>query len=259
MKSKLVMVWLILATIVTGCASVEKTSRQSQVASVMAYLFPNSGKVPPPSTQVAELKVPFRIGVAFVPDNSNPEFRLPEKERISLATQVREAFSGYPFVSELVAIPSSYLGPGGGFENLGQVASLFKLDVVALISFDQVQNAGATGWSFLYWTGLGAYVIDGDQFDILTAVETSVFDVNSRQLLLRAGGLSSIKGTATMVGFSEQARLARTQSFEKAIQDMISNLHSEVKQFRQSAAKNPNVRLILPPGYNSNATREVVK
>jgi rhombotail lipoprotein len=136
---------------------------------------------------------------------------------------------------------------------MDRVASLFKLDVIALISFDQVQNAGATSWSFLYWTGLGAYVINGDQYDILTAVETSVFDIRSRQLLMRAGGLSNTKGTATMVGFSEQARLARTQSFESAIQDMTTNLHAEVKQFRQRAAENPNVRLILPPGYNPNA------
>ncbi|MEK9774685.1 MAG: rhombotarget lipoprotein, partial [Quisquiliibacterium sp.] len=202
---------LSLLVVLGGCASADKSSRQQQVASILAYLYPDAGNLPMPSDRIAELSVPFRIGVAFVPDNSNPQFRLPEKERILLSTQVRDAFSPYPFVREIVVIPSTYLASGGGFKNLDQVADLFKLDVIALVSFDQVQNAGATSWSFLYWTGLGAYIIDGDQYDILTTVETSVFDIRSRQLLLRAGGLSNNKGTATMVGFSEEARKARSQ------------------------------------------------
>lgn len=101
-------------------------------------------------------------------------------------------------------MPSVYLEPGGGFANMDRVAALLGLDVIALVSFDQVQNAGAKGSSLLYWTGVGAYMVEGDQYDILTAVETSVFDIKSRKLLMRAGGLSNLKGTATMVGFSER-------------------------------------------------------
>ena len=33
----------------------------------------------------AELRVPFKVGVAFVPDTADPQFRLPESERIKLA------------------------------------------------------------------------------------------------------------------------------------------------------------------------------
>ena len=117
-----------------------------------------------------------------------------------------------------------------------------------------MQNAGATGWSFLYWTGIGAYVIDGDQYDILTSVETAVFDVKSRRLLMRAGGISNQKGTATMVGFSEQARAARSRGFADAVSEMIGKLHDEVKNFRDRAPKDPNIRLILPPGYNPGAS-----
>ncbi len=145
--------------------------------------------------------------------------------------------------------------PGGGFGNLDRIAALLKLDVVALISFDQVQNAGATGWSFFYWTGIGAYVVEGDQYDILTSVETTVFDIKSRRLLMRAGGISNIKGAATMVGFSERAREARTRGFDEALREMVDKLHSEVKSFRERAPKDPNIRLILPPGYNPDAVR----
>lgn len=244
-----------LALTLGGCASMEEGSRQRQVASVLAYLYPGTGNVPTVPESTAELHVPFRIGVAFVPDNTSPQFRLPESDRLKLGEKVRAAFAGYPFVREIVAVPSVYLEAGGGFANLDRIASLLKLDVIALISFDQVQNAGATGSSFLYWTGIGAYVIQGDQYDILTAVETSVFDIKSRRLLLRAGGVSNIKGSATMVGFSELAREARTRGFDEAMTEMIGKLHAEVKTFREQAPKDPSIRLILPPGYNPNAQR----
>ncbi len=242
----------LVVLVLCSCASVENSSRQRQVASILTYLFPGSEQVPTASEQVAEIKVPFRIGVAFVPDNSDPKFRLPESDRIKLANKVSDAFANYPFISEIIAVPSMYLETEGGFENLDRVSALLNLDVIALVSFDQVQNAGATGWSFLYWTGIGAYMIHGDQYDILTAVETAVLDIKSRRLLMRAPGVSNIKGTATMVGFSERARLARTRGFDEAIEEMIGKLHDEVRLFRERAPKDSSVRLILPPGYNPN-------
>lgn len=249
-----ILITVLLVSWLCGCASMNSTTKQRQVASLLAYLFPNSEQIEPQPDMVAEIKVPFKIGVAFVPDHNNADFRLPETDRLILAGKVRDAFAKYPFIREIVAVPSMYLESGGGFENLDQIAALLKLDVVALVSFDQVQNAGPTGWSFLYWTGLGAYIISGDQYDILTAVETAVFDVKSRRLLMRASGVSNIKGTATMVGFSERARRARTGGFEEAMGGMIGNLHEEVKLFRERAPKDPSIALVLPPGYNPNAT-----
>lgn len=253
---RLVGVLLLAAcAVLAACASVEPSTKQRQVASVLTFLFPGSEQPPPPSEQVAVLNVPFRIGVAFVPDNADATFRLSETDRLKLAGQVRDAFAGYPFIREIEAVPSMYLEPGGGFANLDRVASLLRLDVIALISYDQVQHSGASGWSFLYWTGIGAYVIEGDQYDVLTAVETTVFDIRSRRLLMRAAGTSTVKGSATMVGFSEKARAARTQSFDTAITQMIGNLHGEVKTFRERAPIDPMIKLVLPPGYDPKAVR----
>ncbi len=248
--TKLPTLLVAMALTLAGCASMEDSSRHRQVASVLAFLYPGSGNVPIIPDSVADLRVPFRVGVAFVPDNTPPQFRLPESDRLKLATKVRDAFSGYPFVQEIVAVPSVYLEPGGGFANLDRIAAMLRLDVIALISFDQVQNAGATGSSFLYWTGIGAYLVQGDQYDILTAVETSVFDIKSRRLLIRAGGISTTKGSATLVGFSETAREARTRGFDEAMTEMIGKLHTEVKSFREQAPKDPNIRLTIPPGYH---------
>jgi rhombotail lipoprotein len=245
------------ALLLGGCASMEPATKQRQVASVLSFLYPGSEQAPVASEQVAQITVPFRIGVAFVPDNTPSEFRLPESDRLKLAGLVRDGFSGYPFVREIIAVPSMYLEPGGGFGNLDRIATLLNLDVVVLVSFDQVQNAGATGWSFLYWTGIGAYLVDGDRYDILTTVETSVFDIRSRRLLVRAGGLSTIKGTASLVGFSERARQARTSGFEAAMGDMVTKLHSELQAFRERAPHDPSIHLILPPGYPPAVSQHV--
>jgi rhombotail lipoprotein len=236
-----------------ACASMEKTTKQRQVASLLAYLFP--GREPPaaPPDQVTVLKVPFRVGIAFVPDNAPPEFRLAEADRLRLAGQVRERFANYPFVKEIEAVPSSYLESGGGFDNLDRIATLLRLDVIALVSYDQAQFSGASGWSFLYWTGVGAYVVEGDKYDVLTAVETAVFDVRSRRMLMHATGTSTVKGEATWVGFAERSRAARTTSFEAAVQQMTGNLQREVQAFRERAPKDPKIRLELPPGYDPAA------
>ena len=250
---------VLLAAVVGGCASMDTNTRQRQKSSMLSYLFPGAEQSPPVSDQVAVINVPFRIGVAFVPDNDDPKFRLPESDRLKLAGEVRDAFSRYPFISEIQTDPSMYLEPSGGFENLNRIAALLKLDVIALVSFDQTQHSGATGWSFLYWTGIGAYVINGDRYDVLTAVDTAVLDIKSRRLLMHATGISNFKGTATMIGFTERAREARTHSFEEAIKEMIGKLHVEVKAFRERSPKDPTIRLVLPPGYNPNANNPTPK
>lgn len=238
------------AGLLAACASVEKKSQQRQVASLLAYLYPGSE---PPAAQPAVqtvLNVPFRVGFAFVPDDANAMFRLPEAERQRLAERVRGAFRDYPFISQIELVPSTFLQSGGGFDKLDRVAALLRLDVMVLVSFDQVQHAGANRWSFLYWTGLGAYVVEGDRYDILTALEVSVFDVKSRRLLMHAGGRSTVKGEATWVGIAERSRQARTASFEKAFEEMTAALQREVAAFRERTPRDPSIRLLLAPGCN---------
>ena len=140
----LVVVAILLAVGLAGCAGMEKESRQRQVASMLAYLFPGAAEPPTQPDAVAVINVPFRIGVAFVPDIASPEFRLSEADRLRLAGQVRDAFAKYPFIREIEAVPSLYLEPGGGFANIDRIAALLRLDAIALVSYDQVQHADAT-------------------------------------------------------------------------------------------------------------------
>jgi rhombotail lipoprotein len=243
------------ALALAGCAGMSKESKQRKVASMLSYLFPGSSEPPAPSDAVAVLDVPFRVGVAFVPDNADPQFRLSEADRLMLAGQVRDAFARYPFIRDIEAVPSVYLESGGGFANIDRIAALLRLDAIALVSYDQVQHADASALSVLYWTGIGAYVIPGDRYDVLTVVETAVFDIRSRRLLMRAAGTSNVRGSATLVGFSGESREARLKGFEDAVGQMIGNLHGAVRTFRERAPSDPKVKLVLPPGYDPAAQR----
>jgi len=250
--------WLfVLAALLLGaCASTQPDKRQRQAASLIEFLYPGKEAATPVAVaNIAEIKVPFRVGLAFVPDNAEPRFRITEAERIDLLASVRQGFQRYPFVASIEAIPSSYLQHGGGFEGLDRVASLLSLDCIVLLSYDQMQFADLTGWSWLYWTGIGAYTVSADRYDVLTSVEAAVFDVRSRKLLMRAGGTSQVRGEATMVGFGEKAREARSNGFRDALQKLIPNLHAEVKAFRERAPGDHSIRLDLPPGYDPNAAR----
>ena len=66
---------------------------------------------------------------------------------------------------------------------------------------------------------------------------------------MHASGPSTRKGGATWANFAERAREARTASFSQAVDQMIENLHREVKGFRERAPHDPMIRLVLPPGY----------
>ncbi len=110
------LVLLVVLWALGGCASLDNSTRQRQVASVLSYLFPGSEQAPPMADQIAAIKVPLRIGIAFVPDNAATQFRLPESHRLKLAGQVRDAFATYPFIGEILAVPSMYLEPGCVFQ-----------------------------------------------------------------------------------------------------------------------------------------------
>jgi rhombotail lipoprotein len=245
-----------MLVLLVACASQKAEHKQGQRASVIDFLFP--GQVSSTQVDVAtitEIKVPFRIGLAFVPDVASELFRITEAERLSLLEHVRKAFERYPFISAIEVIPSSYLERGGSFANVDRVAKLLSLESVVLLSYDQMQFADASAWASLYWTGIGAYLVSGDRYDVLTSVEAAVFDVRSRKLLMRAGGTSQIKGSATYVGFSEAARKARSDGFREAVEKLIPGLHAEVKTFRERAPGNPGIRLDLPPGYDPAAVK----
>lgn len=243
------LVLLIVAGLVAGCAGMMGDQKRQQNASVVDYLYPKSAKADAmvPATTV-NLQLPLRVGVAFVPRNFGTDVDLPEAERQKLLERVKAAFTDQKFIAAIEVIPGAYLRPHGGFDNLEQAARMLDLDVVTLLSYDQVQFNDANRLSVLYWTIVGAYLINGDEYDTHTLLDASVFDVRSRKLLMRAPGVSQVKGSSAMATYSEKAREARRQGYSLAIDDLIPHLRDELGKFRERVKTDSSVRVTHAAG-----------
>lgn len=248
MKTWLVALAASACLALAGCASWFGPSQGKQTGSVVDYLYPDNQEPPAMQPTVTALRPPVRVGIAFVPGGGWAG-GLPETEKQQLLERVKASFSQAPYVESIQVIPSTYLRAKGGFTNLEQAARMFNVEVVALLSYDQVQFADANKLSLLYWTIIGAYVIHGDQYDVQTLLDASVFDVASRKLLFRAPGTSRVKGSAAMANFSERSREARVEGYTKAADDLIPHLQTELDRFRERVKTDRSIRVENKPGY----------
>lgn len=247
----------LLALSLTGCAAMwggffgDSSYRQGSSSSLVDFLYPN-GEVPPPADGVVpELRLPLRVGLAFVPSRSGVTGGLTESHKQQLLDKVRAAFAGRDYIQDIQIIPDTYLRSRGGFTNLEQVARLHGLDVIALVSYDQVGFIGENKGALTYWTIVGAYLIKGTEHDIQTFVDTAVFDVASHKLLLRAPGTDTHHGTATLAESSVLFRKAREEGFDRAVTGMIGNLDAELTAFREKLRKDKSVaKVSYRPGYS---------
>ena len=244
-KSVIVVFLLALA----GCASWVSSNGVKQVGSVVDYLYPNAKEPPQMKAGITYLRPPVRVGIAFVPGSGGGS-GLPETEKLKLLERVKTSFSQHAFIGPIEVIPSSYLQPKGGFTNLEQVARMFNVEVVALLSYDQVQFNDTNALSVLYWTIVGAYIIHGDQYDVQTLVDASIFDVRTHKLLFRAPGTSQVKGSASMSGFNERSRVARADGYNQAVDDLIPKLQTELNGFRERIKSDATIRVENKPGYS---------
>ena len=220
----------LLAFTLAGCGSMIGHRGQRQAGSVVDYLYPDAREAPAMQPTVTTLRTPVRVGIGFAPGHAA---NLSETDKLWLLERVRSAFSKYEYIGSIEIIPSTYLRPRGGWNNLDQAARMFNVDVVALLSYDQVTFNDTNKLAVLYWTVVGAYLIKGDQYDIQTMVDASVFDVKSRKLLFRAPGTSQVKGSATMAGYGEQARLAQADGYNKGVEQLIPSLQAELAGFKE--------------------------
>ena len=117
---------------------------------------------------------------------------------------------------------------------------MFGVDVVALISYDQVQFTDEGLLSLTYWTIVGAYVVQGEKNDTQTMLDAAVYDIKSRKLLLRAPGTSRVRHSATPINLGEELRRDREKGFEIAATNMVANLHRELELFHERVKKNPD-------------------
>lgn len=240
-----------------GCHVFDGSTRNRRNSSLVDFLYPRGNHDQPTKPSVPTLSLPLKVGIAWVPETSGDkgQYRtrdpvLTEARRKELAEAVIPHFAKYPFIKSIEIVPAAYLTPGGGFENLEQLRALLGVDVIALLSFDQLQTSDHTELSVLYWTIVGAYIIPAEANQTHTMVDAAVFDIASRQLLFRAPGTSKSKGIATPVGTDERLRAKSDQGFTMASTNMVANLQTELAAFQQRIKEKPeSVHIVRQPGY----------
>ncbi len=221
-----------LVAAASGCAGFSGSIRTRSNA--VDYLYASGTKDAEPAKQVT-LRVPLRVGVAFAPETCCGGVGLSELEKEKLLDGVAAAFRDVDVVDRIDVVPSIYLTPGGGFEELDRFSTLFGIDVMALVSFDQQQFSGSTKASWLYLTVVGAFVVPAEKNTTQTFVDTAAYDIPSRALLFRAGGRSRSTGRSSAADTYRQLGLESQAGFDAATTDMIENLRTALAQFREQA------------------------
>lgn len=233
-----------VALLVTGCETFDATNIRThhQTSSLYAYLYPDRNNyIDTPTIPV--LSLPLHVGVAFVPatDNRRPTYfgysteniTIPESQKIALMKQISAEFKKYPFVQSIDLIPTEYLTPGGSFANLDQIRTMYGVDVMALISYDQVQFTGEGWLSLTYWTIAGAMVVPGEKNETRTMLDAGVFDIASRKMLFRAPGIGDVKDSSTPVLLNEQLHQNSEEGFARAATNLTANLQVALTEFRE--------------------------
>lgn len=232
--------------------------RSSQGTSVMQFLYPDS-TTHVEQVAVPHLALPLRVGVAFVPPGGEKHGGYSHGlgddfgagRQAKLLETVAAKFRALPFVTEMKTIPAAYLRPAGGFTNLDQVRSMFGVDVIVLVAYDQVQFTDENFLSLAYWTIVGAYVVQGEKNDTQTLMDATVYDIASRRLLFRAPGTSRVKAHATPVGLEAALREDRDEGLRLATEDLTNNLEVELAAFQARLKERPDeVKITHRPGYS---------
>lgn len=224
-----------LLAVLGGCVSSDALcvfdcgSRRAGSTPLVEYLYPD-GEVPPQDA-TPELRLPLRVGLSFLPDRQAGDTEAAQRQAV--LDGVRERFRSLPYVREIVIVPDTYLAPRGGFDSLQQVARLQGLDVIALVSADQVSHRSENARAMLYLTVVGAFLARGSENETHTLLDLAVIDPKSRSLLLRAGGNSSVANSSTAIDQDRKLRRDGAQGMAQAAAQLQANLGTELARFEE--------------------------
>lgn len=214
---------------VDGSGGGARRSHADRTSSLVEFLYPK-GEAPPEQNAIPELTLPLRVGLAFLPAQSGGSGLGPNAaQREQLSHAIAERFSGRRFVSSVVMIPDYYLKPGA--ESLEALQRLYKVDVLALVSYDQVGYKTDRKSSWTYLTIIGAFVVNGTHNEATTLVDLAVVDPKTRSLLLRAGGTDAqTRNSSWIDNAGDQLAQARA-GYATATGQLIENFDLALKQF----------------------------
>ncbi len=239
------------SALASGCAGLVEGKKSRQTSSVVEFLYPDKSDVVE-KPAIPELTLPMDVGIAFVPATGGlySDSRLDSTAQHRLMERIAEDFRKYEFIRNIELIPTAYLRTGGSFDNLEQIKTMYGVDVITLLSYDQVQYSDEGLLSLTYWTIAGAYIFKGEKNDTSTMIDATVYDIPSRKMLFRAPGVSQVKGRATFVNQSEELREDSQEGFADAADNLVVNLKAELERFKEKIKERPEeVRVVRSSGY----------
>lgn len=243
MNKKFLIIIAAATSLLTGCSSLwdwSTDTRSGDSSSLVDYLYPR-GEIPPEvDGTIPYLELPLRVGIGFVPGRAG-HGTISESTKMQLLNEVKAGFVDREYISHIEVIPDTYLRSTMGITGMQQVARLYDLDVMALVSYDQVAFSEENPSGFLYWTIIGAYVIKATSNEVQTFVDTAVFDVETARLLFRAPGSDAISDRSTLVEAGETVRRAKDDSIAAAMNEMTGNLEIELDHFQERVKNDPTV------------------
>jgi len=251
-KIGIIVALIIFAFSLSGCAGLMGSKKTHKKSSVVDFLYPNVNEVVIQPT-VPHLRLPLNVGVAFVPETSGrySRYSLSAKVKLNLMDKIADNFKQYKYVKNVEVIPTEYLRPRGGFDNLEQLKTMYGIDVIVLLSYDQIQYTDEGVVSLMYWTLVGAYIFHGEKNDTSTMIDAAVYDINSHKMLFRAPGTSQVKGSATIVNLSEELRKDSIKGFDLATVKLLTNLAAQLERFKSKIKERPEeVKISYRKGYS---------
>lgn len=253
--SKWTCTWLVALSVATvglsGCAELgclpNCQSRTHNSSSLVEFLYPH-GEAPPQQNAIPQLHVPLRVGLTFLPANGGSS-NLDEAQEAALLERIRQRFISRHFVSEIVLIPDYYLEGHRGYEGLQGIQQLYGVDLIAVVSYDQIIHHDDNDWSLGYLTIVGAYVLKGSRHDVSTLVDLAVVDPATHSLVLRAGGTDTRHGNTTLIDQARLTREAAAEGFSAATEQMIGHFDAALTGFESDVRQGKaNVKVISRDG-----------
>lgn len=167
----------------------------------------------------------------------------------ALLQAIRKRFISRDFVADIVVIPDYYLRGKRGFDGLEAIQRLYGIDLMALVSYDQVTHQDDNNWSLGYMTIVGAYFLKGTRHDVSTLIDLAVVDPATHSLVLRAGGVDLRHGNVALIEENRRLREESGKSFDAATQQMIEHFDTALLGFEADLREGKaNVKVVSNHG-----------
>ena len=251
MKSNGVKNVVLLGAIVLGIVPLSGCGHYTtqRTSNVLAYLHPGETQSAEVSKDISKISlpnipIPITLGIAFVPESrtitSGGDTKiepLTEKFKMEMMRELTAQLRQYSIFAGIEEIPSTYLKVGGSFANIDQIRAMTGVDVIGLVSYDQVQFTDRGLVSLLYWTGIGWYFVPGEKNDTNTMIDAALYHIPTRKPLLRATAQSGVYHYSTPMNQSQNLRDDSENGFKEALHMLAADFKKQLDLLKSTLGK----------------------